>query len=402
MEKTKRNLGKSSFFLLTTLAWMAGIFVLSSFPGAESHAPNTYGQIMIRKLGHMLEFGGLAFWTFFLFRSFFGPKVRDFEPFAWSLIIVAVYSLSDEFHQIFVEGRTGRFEDFFLDISSAWFVLEAVRSFLIDKISGKKLLRVLLSVLVLVSALWLLLREGSSRGEVDRYYQEEWLRENGGESTIQGEMSSSVPGSEAEEKDIRTGSDEMDSEVIPGKALIENVPFSSQAPFADWDERHEEACEETSVIMLEYFSEGKGLDKEETEKEIMKMIDFEIEKYGDYRDTDAERTARLASDFYGLDLKIIYDFNLEYIKRYLAKGRPIIVPAAGRMLGNPFFTPPGPLYHNLVLIGYGDGEIVTNDPGTRRGEGYSYDEDILFEAIHDFPGNKEDIANGRKAMLVLE
>ena len=112
-------------------------------------------------------------------------------------------------------------------------------------------------------------------------------------------------------------------------------------------------------------------------------------------------------DFYGetgkrKKLRVIYDFKKDDLKKYLAQGYPIIVPAAGRKLGNPNFTAPGPLYHNLVLVGYDGNTIITNDPGTRRGEGYEYDIDVIFNAIHDFTGKPESINQGRKAMIVVD
>lgn len=204
-----------------------------------------------------------------------------------------------------------------------------------------------------------------------------------------------------ENKNVETEKFE-DSKNIPDEIFIK-VPFTSQAPFANWDQYHEEACEEASVIMLKYYLDGKTLNKNIAEKEIQAMIKFEIKKYGDYKDTNAQETAKLAADFYGIkNLKVIYDFKVEEIKKYLAKNKPIIVPAAGRALGNPNFTPPGPRYHNLVLIGYDGDTIITNDPGTRKGEGYRYNINILYNAIHDFPGKPENIGKGRKAMIVLE
>jgi hypothetical protein len=72
-------------------------------------------------------------------------------------------------------------------------------------------------------------------------------------------------------------------------------------------------------------------------------------------------------------------------------------------LGNPNFTPPGPFYHNLVLTGFTkDNLIITNDPGTRKGEDYSYEVDVLYEAIHDFTGEKSSIKEGKKAMIVVK
>lgn len=183
-----------------------------------------------------------------------------------------------------------------------------------------------------------------------------------------------------------------------------NVPFLSQAPLGVWDERHEEACEETSLIILNAYLNKKTLDKKSGEAEIQKIIDFQIENYGDYKDTNVAETIELGKDFYGLNnLKAVYDFDKDELKRYLSKGYPIIVPAAGRMLKNPYFTAPGPLYHNLVLVGFTkDDMIITNDPGTRRGEGYEYKLDVLYEAIHDFTGDKDDIEKGKKAMIVVD
>ena len=56
-------------------------------------------------------------------------------------------------------------------------------------------------------------------------------------------------------------------------------------------------------------------------------------------------------------------------------------------LGNIYFTAPGPENHMLLIKGYNfnDKSFTTNDPGTRRGEGYTYDENVLFEAIRDYP-----------------
>ncbi len=188
---------------------------------------------------------------------------------------------------------------------------------------------------------------------------------------------------------------------IPTKIQID-VPFSPQAPLAVWDERHKEACEEMSLIMIYYYLQGKKLDRKLAEEAVQKMIDFQLEKYGDYKDSNAAQIVRLAEDYYGLkNLKVIYDFSQEEIKKQLAFGKPIIVPAAGRELGNPYYTPPGPLYHMLVLTGYSENQIITNDAGTRRGQNYRYDIDVLYKAIHDFPGTKDNIKEGRKAMIVI-
>ncbi|MBU1911108.1 hypothetical protein KKG16_01695, partial [Patescibacteria group bacterium] len=89
------------------------------------------------------------------------------------------------------------------------------------------------------------------------------------------------------------------------------------------------------------------------------------------------------------------------IKEELIKGNPIIIPAAGRDLDNPYFSGEGPWYHMLVIKGYDKKRFITNDPGTRRGEGYKYEYSVLLNAVHDWTGIKEDIRNGDQIMLVI-
>ena len=55
----------------------------------------------------------------------------------------------------------------------------------------------------------------------------------------------------------------------------------------------------------------------------------------------------------------------------------------------------------LVLTGYDERNFVTNDPGTRRGYGYKYTYSILYNAIHDWTGVKEDIEKGPIVVLVI-
>jgi hypothetical protein len=189
---------------------------------------------------------------------------------------------------------------------------------------------------------------------------------------------------------------------LPEKIIID-VPFTSQAPFGKWDAYHEEACEEASLLMVAYFVQEKKLTPSVAEKEIQALIAYEIKNTKGYEDSTADQTAKLGADYYGLkNLRVVYDFTMEDLKKYLALGKPIIVPAAGRLLGNPNFKAPGPLYHNLVLIGYDGDTIITNDPGTRKGQNYRYSLKTLYNAIHDFPGDKNRIMTGQKAMIVVE
>ena len=180
------------------------------------------------------------------------------------------------------------------------------------------------------------------------------------------------------------------------------VPFVSQAPYANWDELHNEACEEEAIILVHFYKKRAALSKETAENEIQKMVSYEIKNYGSHKDLTAQETAKLAKDFYGYkNVKIKYDFSWDDVKREIASGNPIIVPTAGRLLGNPNFRRPGPVYHMLVLRGYTKDIVITNDIGTRKGERYQYSYKTLDRAIHDWTGNPDTISQGRRAMIVI-
>jgi len=183
-----------------------------------------------------------------------------------------------------------------------------------------------------------------------------------------------------------------------------DVPFVSQAPLKNWDATHEEACEEASVLMVNGFYKGEKYARQEMEDNLQKIITWEKEKFGFFEDTTAEETARILREYFGLTgATVYYDITVEDIKRELAAGRPVIVPAAGKILPNPYFRNGGPLYHMLVLKGYTkDGKFISNDPGTNTlGENFTYKFDDLYNAIHDWRADK-DILKGRKAMIVVE
>jgi hypothetical protein len=181
------------------------------------------------------------------------------------------------------------------------------------------------------------------------------------------------------------------------------VPFSSQAPFMVWDPYHEETCEEASVLMVLEFYRGetaKTLDPQFAEDEYKVMTDLETSLGYGLSMTAAETvdTIQKYSDF---SARVVENPTVDELKELLVKGYPIIVPAAGRELGNPFFTGEGPLYHMLVIRGYTkDGKFITNDPGTRHGQNYSYNTSVLMSAIGDW--NNGDPAHGATRVVVIE
>lgn len=187
---------------------------------------------------------------------------------------------------------------------------------------------------------------------------------------------------------------------IPPEKLL-TVPFVLQAPFGIWDPLHEDACEEASILtIIHFFAKDKSVTKEKMESEIQELVAWEEEhSYGPSITLDD--LGKIGQAFYKLSgYRVIPVSSTEDMKKEIAKGNPVIVPAAGKILPNPNFQNGGPNYHMLVVKGYTQTEFITNDPGTRKGEGFVYTYDGLFNAIHDW--NSNNILNGEKAILVFE
>lgn len=191
---------------------------------------------------------------------------------------------------------------------------------------------------------------------------------------------------------------------LPASASID-VPFTSQAPLGgQWSELHNEACEEASALMVNAYVKRKGVfAKQATDKALRDMVAWEGEN-GYKNDVTATELVAIFDKYFTLSAKAYSgtDVSVENIKRLLSAGYPVIVPAAGKKLGNPYFTPPGPDYHMLVITGYDERGFIVNDPGTRRGEKYRYGFDTLIGAIHDWTGDKKTVDTGQRAMVVVQ
>lgn len=224
----------------------------------------------------------------------------------------------------------------------------------------------------------------------------------------------------AEEKPGLANEQVQEVKIKPPAVIKTNVnfevPFTSQAPFSVWDDLHNEACEEAALVMAKYWLSEEKLTKEKAEKEILDSIAWQNENWGGHYDLPAEKIVELGKEYFKIEkIDIIYQPTLEDIKEEISKGNLVIVPTAGRLLKNPYYRQPGPIYHLLVVRGYDDKLIITNDPGTKRGENFKYTYQNFFDSIHDWPYGPPDygqkllkddkakaILNGQKAMIVVE
>jgi VanZ family protein len=95
-------------YWLPVLLWMGVIFVASSQPELPFILNKTV-DFITKKAGHVTEYGVLAF---LLWRAISKERGWPALPsFGGAFVLSLLYAVSDEFHQTFVPGRTGRLTD---------------------------------------------------------------------------------------------------------------------------------------------------------------------------------------------------------------------------------------------------------------------------------------------------
>jgi len=193
---------------------------------------------------------------------------------------------------------------------------------------------------------------------------------------------------------------------LPNKHLIKS-PFISQAPEKNWEQPWQDACEEASLLIVDFYYKNKKEVSTETARDsLLDMINFGKSKNYSY-DMTIGQMATVGEEYLFYKSKIIDNPTIHQIKKYISQNIPIIVTANGKTLyaENKYFKSGGPYYHSLVILGYDDdkNKFTVHDVGTQFGAYFKYSYSLLMESIHDFPisGNKEDINSGEKRVLIL-
>lgn len=106
-------------------AWMALIFVLS----AQSQLPTPeqrWINLLIEKSAHTFEFAVLGA---LLLRALAAEESPNKRTFGIAVLLAWLYALSDEFHQLYVPGRSADWKDIIFDwlgaVSGAWLWLRS-------------------------------------------------------------------------------------------------------------------------------------------------------------------------------------------------------------------------------------------------------------------------------------
>ncbi len=195
----------------------------------------------------------------------------------------------------------------------------------------------------------------------------------------------------------------------PATPLLKNVflpaPFTPQAPTANWDKLHNEACEEAVSIMAgSYFSSSTqaNLAPDTVEMEIARLTAWQDKTLGYHLDTTSAETALMMENVYGLHTRLLNDFTEQDIRQALSAGKLVAISENGRRLNNPYYKQPGPIHHMLLLKGYDQGgNFITNDSGTRRGLNYPYDFQTLYAAAADWNHTAGSVDENKKIAIEI-
>lgn len=105
------------------ITWAGIIFIISAQP-KEAFERLGLSGLLVSVVGHLVTYFILMTLLVLAFRFANGVPFR--QACLISFVIVAVYGLSDEYHQSFVPGRTPTVADWIVDLigaAAAWLVL---------------------------------------------------------------------------------------------------------------------------------------------------------------------------------------------------------------------------------------------------------------------------------------
>ena len=99
-------------FWFPVILWMGLIFILSSFNQLQV-SEIAWKDFVIRKLAHITEYFVLYFLLFRALKN--TSSLTSWKLLTTCLIITFLYAITDEYHQTFVSGRSGKSTDIGFD-----------------------------------------------------------------------------------------------------------------------------------------------------------------------------------------------------------------------------------------------------------------------------------------------
>jgi hypothetical protein len=187
------------------------------------------------------------------------------------------------------------------------------------------------------------------------------------------------------------------AEPVPASSNM-TVPFYSQAPLGNWEPPWSDACEEASLLIAANYYYSYRWTAPEFADRILNLIEWEKEHLGVYIDTSTVQNAIILNDYLHLNVVFLENPSFYQVKKILSEGHLILMPVAGKELGNSNYINGGPTYHVLLLKGYSGNKVITHDVGTSVGADYAYEWNTVANANHDLA---DPIDSGAKIMIEI-
>lgn len=205
---------------------------------------------------------------------------------------------------------------------------------------------------------------------------------------------------------------------IPSSRKILDVKFYSQFPSRDYGLPFDEYCEEASLLNGIYYLTNRTptIDEYLIDLNIIKEMEDKLFWINWYKNTSIKQTNLILQLFQNQDSfdiylntkteekkeeliqtltqktkykgwvlwKIIYNPTINDLTNAINRWSPVILPVYWRGINNIYFTPPWPVYHNILLKWYDLENFIFNEVWTIRGDGYVYSKNLIMNNIHDF------------------
>ena len=102
-------------FYLPIVLWCLVIFLFSAHPQIKTS--EIYWQdFILKKSAHISEY---AILSFLFYRAFLNEGYKNTDAGFYAILLCIIYAFSDEFHQLFVMGRTSTLRDIVFDTTGA-------------------------------------------------------------------------------------------------------------------------------------------------------------------------------------------------------------------------------------------------------------------------------------------
>jgi VanZ family protein len=111
----KQKITAILYYELPALLWMGIIFYLSAQPGLTLVKESADVDAIVRKFGHLFEFGFLAFLFYRI--AIYRCGLSATKAVVAGAVLSLAYAVSDEYHQTFVFMREGTLRDWCYDAS---------------------------------------------------------------------------------------------------------------------------------------------------------------------------------------------------------------------------------------------------------------------------------------------